>query len=325
MNLGPKEAQGDEELNWEGLGQRLRAARETAGYRQEDVAEWLGISRPTVVAIESGKTRIHSLFLRRLATLYRRELNSFFLGRQNVLEQLVFEIGEVGGGVAAEAVLRAPGGVALVEGGAQGPPLLEVAGLEVDGGDRPGARDDGGDQPDGAAHDEGWTGQLAPGRPAFQVTGRAEEMLQVIVGARQVGDVVAGEEAGPIACRHLEEVVERRGERADLAARAGQRCQECVVARPNLGTGLLVVGGQDVRGLMDDGVSRAHLGPEGSSGLQAVGQDPLETGEGPGQPLFSRTRSIEARTASRRPTSLSPEAARGGRPSSVRALRTAWQ
>lgn len=60
------------------LGARLRGAREAAGFTQEDAAAVLRVSRPTVSQIETGRTRVDSLVLRQLATLYRRPIESFF-------------------------------------------------------------------------------------------------------------------------------------------------------------------------------------------------------------------------------------------------------
>ena len=54
------------------LGARLREAREYVGLLQEDVARALRIPRASVSALESGKRRVSSLELRRLARLYRR-------------------------------------------------------------------------------------------------------------------------------------------------------------------------------------------------------------------------------------------------------------
>lgn len=64
--------------DWQELGARLRAAREAAGFTQEEVAGLLAVSRPTVSQIEGGKTRVDGLMLRQFATLYRRPLDSFF-------------------------------------------------------------------------------------------------------------------------------------------------------------------------------------------------------------------------------------------------------
>jgi len=52
------------------LGRRLKQAREAAGYTQEQAAELLGLSRPTVADIEAGRRRVDTVLLRKLATLY---------------------------------------------------------------------------------------------------------------------------------------------------------------------------------------------------------------------------------------------------------------
>ena len=54
------------------LAVRLREAREYVGLLQEDAARALGIPRASVSMLESGKRRVSSLELRRLARLYRR-------------------------------------------------------------------------------------------------------------------------------------------------------------------------------------------------------------------------------------------------------------
>ena len=59
------------------LGRRLREAREYLGLSQEQVADHLGIPRPSVSTIEAGKRRITFLELKRLAALYRRPLDYF--------------------------------------------------------------------------------------------------------------------------------------------------------------------------------------------------------------------------------------------------------
>jgi transcriptional regulator with XRE-family HTH domain len=63
------------------LGRRLREAREYLGLSQEQVADHLGIPRPSVSTIEAGKRRISFLELKRLADLYRRPL-SYFSGEE---------------------------------------------------------------------------------------------------------------------------------------------------------------------------------------------------------------------------------------------------
>ncbi len=68
----------DEEL---ALARRLREAREYVGLLQEDVATALDIPRASVSALESGKRRVSSNELRRLARLYRRSV-SWLLGEE---------------------------------------------------------------------------------------------------------------------------------------------------------------------------------------------------------------------------------------------------
>ena len=66
-------------INQEELGRRLRQAREACGLTQEQVAEHLGVSRPTVAQMELGNRAITSLELDRLAWLYARTCDSLWL------------------------------------------------------------------------------------------------------------------------------------------------------------------------------------------------------------------------------------------------------
>jgi Zn-dependent peptidase ImmA (M78 family)/DNA-binding XRE family transcriptional regulator len=59
---------------------RLRQAREDARLTQQQVADWLGIRRPGVVEIESGKRGLKSDELAKLAILYGRSLSWFVRG-----------------------------------------------------------------------------------------------------------------------------------------------------------------------------------------------------------------------------------------------------
>lgn len=60
------------------LGARLRAAREAAGLSQAQVAEQLGLSRPTVSLIEAGGRRVTSREMAALARLFGRTMEEFF-------------------------------------------------------------------------------------------------------------------------------------------------------------------------------------------------------------------------------------------------------
>jgi len=52
------------------LGERIKRARDLAGYTQTEVAELLGKSRSTIAEIEGGRRRVDSLLLRDLAGLF---------------------------------------------------------------------------------------------------------------------------------------------------------------------------------------------------------------------------------------------------------------
>lgn len=61
------------------LGRRIRAAREACDMTQEQVAVYLGASRPTVVQIEAGNRSVSSLELDGLAHLFGRDMREFFV------------------------------------------------------------------------------------------------------------------------------------------------------------------------------------------------------------------------------------------------------
>ncbi len=59
------------------MGRRLRAARESCGMTQEDVARRLGVSRPTVAQMELGNRAATSIELDKLAYLFGRDIREF--------------------------------------------------------------------------------------------------------------------------------------------------------------------------------------------------------------------------------------------------------
>ena len=67
---------------WRALGERLREAREYVGLSQEAVAKTLGIPRPSVSSMESGKRKVSMIELQQLARLYKRPY-SYFLGEED--------------------------------------------------------------------------------------------------------------------------------------------------------------------------------------------------------------------------------------------------
>lgn len=57
------------------VGERLRLARETAGLKQADAADAVGVARTTVVAIEKGQRKVRMNELQQLAKLYGVTIN----------------------------------------------------------------------------------------------------------------------------------------------------------------------------------------------------------------------------------------------------------
>lgn len=69
--------------NWKTLGNRLKEERDYRGYSQKEIAEYLGISRPTVSLIENGERKVDSLELQKLAELYNTSVDNLLGDHQN--------------------------------------------------------------------------------------------------------------------------------------------------------------------------------------------------------------------------------------------------
>lgn len=76
------------ELSAQEIGRRLRLARENAGIRQDQAAEVIGISRPTLVSIEKGIRRVRIQEIQLLARHYGTSVNGL-LRREAVHTDLV--------------------------------------------------------------------------------------------------------------------------------------------------------------------------------------------------------------------------------------------
>jgi transcriptional regulator with XRE-family HTH domain len=66
------------------LRQRLREVREYLNLTQQFVSDQTGIARSAIAEIESGKRRVESTELKKLARLYRHPV-SYFLGEDDPL------------------------------------------------------------------------------------------------------------------------------------------------------------------------------------------------------------------------------------------------
>jgi DNA-binding XRE family transcriptional regulator len=64
------------ELSAKEIGRRLRIARENADIRQDDAAQVIGMSRPTLVSIEKGVRRVRIQEIQMLARHYGVSVNA---------------------------------------------------------------------------------------------------------------------------------------------------------------------------------------------------------------------------------------------------------
>jgi len=64
------------ELTSQEIGRRLRIARENAAIRQEDAAQIIGVSRPTLVSIEKGVRRVRIQEIQLLGRHYGVSVNA---------------------------------------------------------------------------------------------------------------------------------------------------------------------------------------------------------------------------------------------------------
>ena len=120
-------------------------------------------------------------------------------------------------------------------------------------------------------------------------------------------------------------MVDRPRQVTRAGAVAGHGGHQAVEAPPDHGGVLAALVAEDVRRPMHPAVGPLDRRPEGGGALQAAADQPAQPRERRRVAPFSATRSRLSATASSRARSFSPEAASGGRPSSVMALRTAAQ
>lgn len=155
----------------------------------------------------------------------------------------------------------------------------------------------------------------------------AEQLLQGVVGARQVRHIGGVEQSWSIAVRDLAEVVEGGTKPFHPIPVALHRPQQSVEAPPDLGPRLTGGVGQEVGGRMHEDEALFHRRPERGR----AGERPLDQVLEPRKraralrlgPPFERTRSRLLATFSSRSFKRRPAASSGARPSSVIALRIA--
>ncbi len=94
------------------------------------------------------------------------------------------------------------------------------------------------------------------------VASRSEQLLEVVVGARQISDIGAMEEPGPIASRDLVEVTDRGRERPGFGRVAVHGADQAIkAAAHDRGPGPVRVA-EKVCGGMDPAIGPEDVGPE---------------------------------------------------------------
>ena len=183
----------------------------------------------------------------------------------------------------------------------------------------------GGDQPDRAAQDRTGRGRLAPRRAPLVIALRAEQMFEIVVGPRQAGHRIGVEQPRAVAARHLLEMIESLGQRSGPASVPLHRSEHPINPPPHQGGALVLRVAEPMGYGVNEPVGLLHVRPQGSRALQSAPDQLVQARERRREAPFCCTRSRLPATFSSRCFSLRPDAARGARPSSVMALRTAAQ
>src|SRR3954447_19573170 len=149
----------------------------------------------------------------------------------------------------------------------------------------------GGDQARLAAQHDRRRGGLAPRRPPLVVALRAELVFQIVVGAREVRNAVAVEQARAIAAGDLAEVLDRVAQAGGAVAMAEHGTYQSIEATLHRGCILRVMIVQDVRRLVHPWIGTLDVRPEGAGLCQALPDQLLQLRKRRRGAPFSTTRS----------------------------------
>src|SRR4051794_11255540 len=228
----------------------------TLGLSMNAIAKQLGVSTPSILNWIRAHAATHaprpqpepgeSVVVMELDELWHFLQKK--LGRQSqLLEGALLEGAEVSGRVPAEAGAQDPGVEALFQAGSGFAPFDRIDRRQVLSADWGEAGQCGGEDADGAAHDQAWRGDFAAGGAPLMVALSAEELLQVVVGRRQPRNLQVVEQAGAVAVGDLEEAVDGLAQGAAGIPAAAPSVEQAGVA------GLDVIGRAPGRVLQDAG------------------------------------------------------------------------
>jgi hypothetical protein len=140
----------------------------------------------------------------------------------------------------------------------------------------------------GTAQHQGRRGAFSPGRPPCRGAMRANALVQIMIGTREVRHARAVEQAGPSTAADREQVVDGGGERARVGWVPCQSAEEPVQAPLHRRLAAVAVVVQEGSGTMHPALGHTHVGPQGGGVLQPPLAERLQTSEVRGQgPLFS--------------------------------------
>ena len=153
---------------------------------------------------------------------------------------------------------------------------------------------------------------------------RTKRLLQIVVRPRQIGSVVAGEQAWPVTPAHLKEVIHTRTQVADRIAVPSHGPQQPAELAPDRHRTELHLA-EDVGRSMHPPEREIQRRECLAGHFQGPVNNRLQFVQLDREPPFFSARSKLQSMALNRAWSFNPDASKGGRPSSVRALRTAEQ
>src|SRR4051795_4706715 len=237
-------------------------------WRLIDLIQWVWEEFRITISKQTLSRELRALGYRKLSARPRHHAKNEAavaafkkLDRQSWLARLLFQGGQVGIRVAAEAGAQGPGMPPVVKTLAECGPSLpaDPTQLAHSGWAQPRRR--GRDQAHLPTEHGGRGGRLAPTGPALVVALRAKQMLEVVVGPRQAGYRVTMEQPGFVAAGHLAEVPDGVGERPRLSAVPVHGRDQPVEAAPDKAGVLLAPVFRDGRGRVPPAVGARDVRP----------------------------------------------------------------
>jgi hypothetical protein len=163
--------------------------------------------------------------------------------------------------IAAEALAKGAGVAASFQTGTKGLPSRKVSGSKFPALEATAACAQAGDDANGPTQDQTRRGGLATGAPSLMVTGRAKQLFQIIVGPRQIGNVITVEQSRPVTVGDFQEMGDGGLELPGVLRPSTHVTQENAVSPTNRRTAMLLWIIENVCGSMNKAESGSHWRP----------------------------------------------------------------